>query len=600
MKPRPGPKGERDSRLREDAEATLARAPEVDGPGRQAEELLHKLQVHQIELEMQNEELRRTQAALEESRDRYVDLYEFAPVGYLTLSRDGVIVEVNLACASLLGEERKKVAYRRFAGFIAAEDADRYHLAFMSLMKHDERQTMEVKLRHGDGSTFDARLDCLRVISGDGPPMLRIAITDVTERVRLQRQSQDQAEALADLHRRKDEFLATLSHELRSPLAPLANAVHLLRIHEGSENAMQHHARNIIERQVEQLRHLVDDLLEVSRITAGRMQLSLDRVVVNRIVERAVETLRPLIDQRKHVLSVTLSPQPIWLRADASRVEQVIVNLLTNAAKYTNEGGQIWLTVQQDHATCVLRVRDTGVGIAPELLPRIFDLFTQGERSLDRAQGGLGIGLSLVQRLVDLHGGTVEAHSALGHGSEFVVRLPVAATATPTPPPEDQEKSPASRGSLRSLVVDDNADTANSLAMLLEASGNHTRTCYDGPSALKAALDYRPHVVLLDIGLPGMNGFEVAKRLREQPDFQNVVLIALTGYGQHTDRALSREAGFDHHLVKPVYFQELLRILRTVARSEVYGEASNRVTEALRVADRAAERPRVSASSESS
>ena len=394
--------------------------------------------------------------------------------------------------------------------------------------------------------------------------LILLAIEDISERFLLVRTLQAQTEALADLHRRKDEFLAMLSHELRNPLAPISNAVHLLRLQK-DENLLQQQARTIIERQATQLTRLVDDLMEVSRITTGRVQLRQDRVVVSGIVERAVETARPLMDQLRHELTVSMPPQPIWLNADAARLEQVVVNLLTNAAKYTDEGGHIWLTVQQKDDECVLRVRDTGVGISPELLPRIFDLFTQAERSLDRSQGGLGIGLALVQRLVEMHRGRVEVYSALGQGSEFVVRLPVVLTLAPPPTFTTPETTKPTRRSLRVLVVDDNMDAAQSIAMLLKASGHDVRTTHDGPTALEAALDYRPNVVLLDIGLPKMNGYEVAKKMRQQPVLQNVMLVAMTGYGQESDRQRSQEAGFDHHLVKPADFGQLQQILATVS-----------------------------------
>jgi len=392
-----------------------------------------------------------------------------------------------------------------------------------------------------------------------------VVFNDITERSRLERKTQEQAEVLVDLHRRKDEFLAMLSHELRSPLAPISNAVQLLRL-QTNEDPLQQQARNIIERQVGQLTHLVDDLLEVARITTGRVQLRQERITVSGVVERAVESARPLIVQRRHEFTVSLPPQPIWVHADAARLEQVVVNLLTNAVKYTDEGGHIWLTVQQEGDAAVLRVRDTGVGIAPELLPRIFDLFTQAERSLDRAQGGLGIGLCLVHRLVDLHGGAVEASSVLGKGSEFVVRLPVVLIPTlASPPPSTETAQPAGKG-CRVLAVDDNVDAAEILAMLLEASGHDVRMAHDGPTALEAALDYRPDVVLLDIGLPGLDGFEVAKRIRQHPTLKSIVLVAMTGYGQKTDRQRSQEAGFDHHLVKPADFGEVQKILATVAK----------------------------------
>ena len=286
---------------------------------------------------------------------------------------------------------------------------------------------------------------------------------------------------------------------------------------------------------------------------------------MNGIVEVAVETARPLIEQRRHDLTVSLPPEPIWLHADAARLAQVVVNLLTNAAKYTEEGGHVWLTVQQEGDECVLRVQDTGVGITPELLPRIFDLFTQAERSLDRSQGGLGIGLALVQRLTDLHGGKVEAYSALGQGSEFVVRLPVLPTDTPQPPSPVTDTGQLTTRALRVLVVDDNEDTVLSFSMLLKASGHDVRTAHDGPTAVQAALDYRPDVVLLDIGLPGLNGYEVAKRIRQDPVLKNVMLVALTGYGQDSDRQTSLQAGFNHHLVKPARLEQLQKILATVS-----------------------------------
>lgn len=267
-----------------------------------------------------------------------------------------------------------------------------------------------------------------------------------------------------------------------------------------------------------------------------------------------------MIDQRQHVLALHLPPLPIWIHGDSTRLEQVVVNLLNNAAKYTDEHGHIWLSLQQDGDEAVLQVRDSGVGIASELLPRIFDLFTQAERSLARSQGGLGIGLALVQRLVEMHGGKVAASSVFGQGSEFVVRLPVRpAKAQPPSPPTEGAKPTGP--SLRLLVVDDNVDAAESLAMLVQASGHDVRTAHDGPAALETAHDYRPDVVLLDIGLPKMDGYEVAKKMRQQPFLTNVVLVAMTGYGQESDRQRSQEAGFDHHLVKPANFKKVQEIL---------------------------------------
>ena len=399
-----------------------------------------------------------------------------------------------------------------------------------------------------------------------GPPDSRkvaVVFNDITERRRAEKKSRESAEALLELDRRKDEFLAMLSHELRNPLAPLSNAVHILRLQQ-TDDPLQQQARNIIERQVGQLTHLVDDLLEISRVTSGRLQLRQERIVVSGIVERAVETTQPLIEQRRHQLTVSLPPEPIWLNADAARMEQVVVNLLTNAAKYTREGGQIWLTVLQEGPTMVLRVRDTGVGIAAEFLPRIFDLFTQAERSLDRSQGGLGIGLCLVKRLVDLHGGSVEAHSILGQGSEFVVRVPVTEAALPAQSLTISIDKPATKR-CRVLVVDDNVDTAQSLGLLLKASGHEVHMAHDGPTAVAAAVLFQPDVALMDIGLPGFDGYRAAAEMRQQVGLEQAILVAMTGYGQEKDRLRSEQAGFDHHLVKPVNFDKVQNILALVS-----------------------------------
>lgn len=334
---------------------------------------------------------------------------------------------------------------------------------------------------------------------------------------------------------------------------------------QGIENPILQQSAAIIERQVGQLTHIVDELLEVSRITTGRIQLHQESLPLGIVVENAVATVRSLIDQRKHDLTMSVPTQSIWVNADAARLEQVVVNLLTNAAKYTDTGGHLWVAVKQEGEEAVLRVRDTGVGIAQEVMPRIFDLFTQAERSLDRSQGGLGIGLALVQRLVEMHGGTVAVSSTVGEGSEFVVRLPVVVA------PRLQPSSPPTKAAhldepcLRVLIVDDNVDTVTTLALLVKESGHDVRTAYDGSTVLETALDYRPDVALLDIGLPGLNGFDVAKQLRQQPALKNVVLVAMTGYGGVSDLQRSFDAGFDHHLVKPGDFAKLLQILETVS-----------------------------------
>ena len=508
----------------------------------------------------------RTEEALRQSEERYRNLFDLMDEGYCIFEMifdeneqpvDYLYLEVNPSFEKHNG--LPEATGKRVRELVPDLEASWFEIfGKVALTGEPVRFVNEAKMLN---RWFD--LYAFRV---GGPDSRKVAVlfTNITERMKAEHALRESAEAMVDLDRRKDEFLAMLGHELRNPLAPISNAVHLLRLQK-NEDPIQQQARGVIERQVGQLTHLVDDLLEVSRINTGRVQLRRERIVIGGIVERAVETAHPLIAQRGHQLTVSLPPQPIWLHADAARLEQVVVNLLTNAAKYTDEGGRIWLSVEQAGETAVMRVRDSGIGIAPELLPRVFDLFTQAERSLERSQGGLGIGLCLVQRLVELHGGTVEAHSVLGQGSEFVVRLPVMLTSmSPSPSPSTETAQPPGK-CCRVLVVDDNVDAAQSLAILLKMSGHDVRMAYDGPTALDAAVNYRPGVVLLDIGLPGFDGFEVAKRIRQLPTLENIVLVAMTGYGQETDRQRSQEAGFDHHLVKPADFGKVQKILATVS-----------------------------------
>ena len=476
----------------------------------------------------------------------------------------GIITDVNKQMEALTGCTRDELIGAPFKDYFT--DPERAEAGIRMVLAEGKVTNYELTACARDGQetvvSYNATTfhDRDRKLQG-----VFAAARDVTERSRLEMQMRAQAAEVSDLHRRKDEFLAMLSHELRSPLAPIANAVYLLGLQKGSENPVQQTARGIIERQLGQLQHLVNDLLEMSRITTGRVQLRREAVAVSGIVEVALETVRPLVEQYRHELTVSMPPDPIWLDADVARLEQVLVNLLTNAAKYTDEGGHLWLTVERDGEECVLRVRDSGVGISALLLPRIFDLFTQAERSLDRSQGGLGIGLALVHRLTALHGGKVEASSVLGQGSEFVVRLPVLSADGSLPSSPSGEPCAPITAPLRVLVVDDNVDTVLSFSMLLRASGHDVCTAHDGPAGVQAAIDYGPDVVLLDIGLPGLNGYEVAKQIRKHAKLRDVVLVALTGYGQDSDRQTSLEAGFNHHLVKPASFEQLKLILATVS-----------------------------------
>jgi PAS domain S-box-containing protein len=386
---------------------------------------------------------------------------------------------------------------------------------------------------------------------------------DVTERRRAEAARERAEAALKEADRRKDEFLAMLAHELRNPLAPLRNALHILQL-AGDDPGLTAQAREVMERQIEHLVRLVDDLLDVSRIMRGRIELRKEPVELATVVNRAVETSQPGIEAEGHELTVSLPPEPLWLDGDLVRLAQVVSNLLNNAVKYTERGGKICLTGGREGDGAVLRVRDTGIGIAPEVLPQIFDMFVQADRRTKNAQGGMGIGLTLVRRLVEMHGGRVEAHSAgPGRGSEFVVWLPLRGGSDGEPARGKQpERSPAAGlESRRVLVVDDSPDAADTLAMLLRLEGQEVRVAYDGPSALAAAEAAPPDIAFLDLGMPTMDGYELARRMRARQELRTVRLVAVTGWGQDEDRRRTREAGFDEHLVKPVERESLHQLL---------------------------------------
>ncbi|MGH8252393.1 MAG: ATP-binding protein, partial [Steroidobacteraceae bacterium] len=376
--------------------------------------------------------------------------------------------------------------------------------------------------------------------------------------------------ALREADLRKDEFLAMLAHELRGPLAPLRNMVEILK-RKASDPHVIASAVGMMERQLGQLVRLVDDLIDVSRITRGQIELRKETVDLSSIILQSVEACRPLAEAANHQLGVTMSPQPIRLHGDPVRLTQVFSNILNNACKYTPPGGKIWLTSEARDGQIVVTVKDSGIGIAPDQLNVIFDLFAQIDRTLERTQSGLGIGLTLVKRLAQMHGGTVDALSkGLGTGTEIVVRLPTinevresqAAARTDT-----QQAGPRRRF----LVVDDNEDSAASLAMLLTIDGHEVRTAHDGAAAVEAVESFQPDVVLLDIGLPRLNGYEACQRIRGRPSGPDIVIIALTGWGQDEDRRKSKEAGFDHHMIKPVDYDALKKWLALQAPAQRTG-----------------------------
>jgi PAS domain S-box-containing protein len=413
----------------------------------------------------------------------------------------------------------------------------------------------EIPYKFGDVQSM--RCAYMPELTPDGEVVgLIAAIINITDRKRAEEQ-------LKAADRRKDEFLATLAHELRNPLAPIRNGLHILRMsHQGSMAA--NHVYEMMQRQVAHMVRLVDDLLELSRISRGKIELKRERVSLKSIIEHAVETSKPFIESGDHTLEIALPEQQIMIEGDLVRLSQVFANLLNNAAKYTNQRGTIWLAGKCVGEMAVVSVRDTGIGIPRDMLTRVFEMFAQVNHPLRRSQEGLGIGLNLVQSLVQMHGGTVEARSeGLGSGSEFVVRLPLAkgdSTGKSALPAADGG-SVSGRSVRRILCVDDNKDSADTLGMMLRFLGADVHTAYDGPSALEAIKICRPSIILMDLGMPGMDGCEVARRIRHDDDNRKIILIALTGWGQEEDRRRSREAGFDHHLVKPVDLSALQALL---------------------------------------
>lgn len=406
----------------------------------------------------------------------------------------------------------------------------------------------EIRMRRASDGAYRWFLSrALAIRGGDGEIARWFGTsTDIDDQKRLE-------EALREQDRRKDEFLATLAHELRNPLAPIRTGLQVLKLARSEEAAEK--ARAMIDRQIDHMVRLVDDLLDVSRLSRGKVDLKRERVDARAVLDAAIEVSRPLVDAGRHSLSVSLPDEPLLLDADPTRMAQVVSNLLNNAAKYTRAGGHIELSAERAGDQAVIRVRDDGAGIPADMLSHVFDLFTQVGRSIDRAQGGLGIGLSLVKKLVEMHGGTVTAESpGLGRGSTFTVHVPLAAAEErPDPGALEPEGEAVAHGSRhRVLVVDDNVDAAESLSLLLEIGGHETAVAHSGPEALDVARRFQPEVVFLDIGLPGMSGYEVAERLREETPSRRAVLVALTGWGSEEDKRRAMAAGFHFHVIKPV------------------------------------------------
>ena len=385
---------------------------------------------------------------------------------------------------------------------------------------------------------------------------------DITRRRQLEGDFRRLAAELSEANHRKDEFLAMLAHELRNPLAPLLNGLQLIQL-TGGDQGQHAEVFQMMERQLGQMVRLIDDLLDVSRITRGKIKLQRYRIDFSSVVRHAVEADRPISNEKGHHLHLNLPRTPIHVDGDLARLAQVVGNLLTNACKFTERGGNIWVSVEDDTTHGVIRVRDDGIGIPSDQIPRVFEMFTQLDSSLDRSHGGLGIGLSLAKMLVDMHDGTVEVHSpGVRQGSEFTVRLPALASVSDPKPRSSSDAEQAECASFRILIVDDNRDSADSLAMLLKLRGNEIHTAHDGLEAVEKATSLKPEVILLDIGLPKMSGYEACRKIRDQTWGKSTTIIALSGWGQDDDRRQSREAGFDGHLVKPVQHAALCKMLK--------------------------------------
>ncbi|MEZ0230991.1 MAG: ATP-binding protein [Planctomycetota bacterium] len=643
-----------------------------------SEKLLHELRVHQTELVAQNEELRHTQTLLEESRNRYADLYDFAPIALLVLDSSGVIRGINLAGVTLLGADRARVIGLPLVAAVSLQSSRIFFAHLRETLETDKSRTGELVFTVPGGRRYVVHVVSTRFVEPEGQMALWMALTDVTEQKHaiemladsegrfhqladampqivlsagpdgaidyynqrwveftgfaagehgdrnawfalVHPEDRDRARdlwgeamrtgkavameprlwdrktsshrwhlvravpvhdrggavlrwfatatdihdqkraqhALEEAHQRKDEFLAMLAHELRNPLAPLATAAHLIKAHEKADPSLKR-LQQVIDRQVRHLTRLVNDLLDVARMTSGKVRLEKRVVDAGDVIAAAVETVRPLVDARRQCLTVTGPEEPTFIDADPARLGQVIANLLNNATKYTPEGGEIVVSAEHAAGELVIRVRDTGVGIAADMLPRIFDIFTQADRSLDRAQGGLGIGLALVKQLVAMHGGRVAANSlGVGLGSEFVVTVPARETA-PAPVADTSVPGDALRhhAPMKILVIDDNVDLAEMLAEVLQTNGHEVRIAHDGPTGIRVQGEFQAELIILDIGLPGMNGYDVARTLRRSMA-PGVVLVAVTGYGQESDRLRAHEAGFDHHVVKPLQLEVL-------------------------------------------
>jgi PAS domain S-box-containing protein len=518
------------------------------GSNKDAKRLVQELEIHQVELELQNEELRAARIELEAGLERYTELFDFAPIGYATLVPDDVIREVNHAGARLLGKERSRLVDRRFGVFVAPPDVPAFTALLGKALEGDGPASCELSLAPTAKTSIQVRITATAVSRRQ--PTILLAFEDVTAR-------KASEEALREADRRKSDFLAVLSHELRNPLMPIRNGLFLLDHAEpGSERARR--AREIIERQITHITRLIEDLLDITRIDRGKIQLQLERIELEALVSRTIDDHRASYEASGIALATDFAAGSSWVDADPTRMNQVISNVLGNAEKFTPRGGSVGVSIRRRDAVVTVRVRDSGAGIPAELIDKVFEPFAQAPQTVERSRGGLGLGLAMVKGLVELHGGRVSITSeGVGHGSEIAVTLPLAASPVEIVPAAVRPLQP----SRRILVIEDLADAAASLEQALTIEGHEVRVAADGPTGLALARAFHPEVLICDIGLPGMNGYEVAVAVRSDTSLRTTYLVALSGYAQPDDIQRAIAAGFDRHLAKPVDMAMLGRVL---------------------------------------
>jgi PAS domain S-box-containing protein len=503
-------------------------------------------------------------AALHESRERFEKIVSQAATGVVELDTTGRITFANQKYAAMLGYVPEELVGRSVIDVTAPDSIERTLTTVRTLLADGVEAAIDKHYLRKDGSWMPAT-SSINILRGpDGETLGLVAIVlDTTESKRADDTLRKLAADLVEANRRKTEFLATLAHELRNPLAPIRSGLGVLRL-SGDTKVAVTKVREMMERQVGHMVHLIDDLLDIARISGDKLELKKTRADLNNVLSSAIETSLPIIEAGRHALHIDMPAQPLMADVDVTRIAQVVANLLNNAAKYTPACGSIGLAMRREGDEALISVTDTGVGIPADALTSVFDMFSQIGRSLDRAQGGLGIGLSLVRRLVEMHAGTVTATSAgPGAGSTFTVRLPLAQAAERDDRALLEERSApgAVATGIRVLVVDDNIDAALTLSMILDMSGHTTRMAHDGIEAIDVLGAFTPQLAFLDIGMPRMNGYDTAKAIRQLPGMEHITLVALTGWGADDDRTRSSEAGFDHHLTKPVQLADVERIL---------------------------------------